>query len=480
MQTATRPHRRSLIWKIFLSVFLCVVLLLGVNLLLNTFALSTYYRHEKVGALEDAFAEIDALYAAENTEQLKAGLRQISSERGISVTIWNGRQVVYQDRPDDLRDLFRFDSYLPEAGDYVVQRNDDRADSRQIRLVGRLHNGLVVSMLTPITAIEEGVSISNRFLLLSGGITLLFGAVAVWVVARSITRPVRRLSELADRAARLDFSQRYTLHGADELDALGSSINRMSDTLSQTIGDLQVANARLREDNQRQQQQNEARRAFIANVSHELKTPLALIQTYAEGLHEGIADDTQRTAYCEVIEDESQKMSGLIRKMTALMQLEDGSEQLTPERFDLCELVRNLLTRYQPECERRHLTVTAPPDAPVWVRADDYLIENVLTNYLANALHHVPDGGEIRLFFAAAPEERVRLSVYNSGSHIPPDEQPRIWESFYKVDKARTRAYGGSGIGLSLVAAIMRAHGMPYGVYDHPDGVEFYLELPQA
>lgn len=475
------PRRRSLILKIFLSVFLCVALLLGGNLLLNTFVLPAYYRHEKARALEAAFTEVDTLYAAGDGNALRDGLLRISTDRSISVTIWSGQQVVYQDRPDGLRDLFSFDGYLPDIGGYVVQSGEDHSGSRQIRLIGRLSNGYAISLRTPIAAIEEGVGISNRFLLLSGGVTLLFGAAAVLFIARSITRPVRRLSELADRAARLDFSERYTLRGADELDALGDSINRMSDTLSRTISDLQVANERLREDNRRQQQQNEARRAFIANVSHELKTPIALIQTYAEGLRENIAaGGEQRDAYCEVIEDESQKMSGLIRKMMALMQLEDGSEQLSPERFDLGELARNLLTRYRPECERRGLHVSLSPNEPVFVTADDYLIENVLTNYLSNALHHVPDGGEIRLTLLPAPEGRVRLGVYNSGSSIPPEELPRIWESFYKVDKARTRAYGGSGIGLSLVAAIMKAHDMPYGVMNRPDGVEFYIELPRA
>lgn len=118
------------------------------------------------------------------------------------------------------------------------------------------------------------------------------------------------------------------------------------------------------------------------------------------------------------------------------------------------------------------------------VRADAFLIENVLTNYLSNALHHVRDGGGISGTIRRAGDDRVRISIYNDGDLIPPDDLARIWESFYKVDKARTRAYGGTGIGLSVVAAIMRAHGMPYGVFNRRDGektgVEFYIELEQA
>lgn len=484
------PMRHSLIWKLFLSVFLCVALLLSLNLLLNRFVLPVYYRHEKEQSLQDAFYTVNTLYEAGDADALSAGLFHISNTQNISVTIWSGQRVVYQDRPDNLRDIFAFGGMeLPDFGNYVIRQGND-VSGDVIRLTGRLTNGYAVSMRVPFSAIEESVAISNRFLLISGVITLLAGAAAVLLVARSFTRPIRRLSELAANVARLDFSERYTLKGSDELNALGGSINEMSDALAATISDLQVANAQLTEDNIRQQRQNEARRAFIVNVSHELKTPLALVQTYAEGLREDIAaDGAEREAYCEVIEDESQKMSGLIKKMMALMQLEDGTEQLSLETFDLCELARNLLCKNAPEFARRGIRVQAPPEQPVMVTADDYLIENVLTNYLSNALHHVPDGGEIAVFFTDSSEGRVRLSVLNTGSSIPPEELPRIWESFYKVDKARTRAYGGSGIGLSLVAAIMKAHGMPYGVVNRTRklsdggsvcGVEFYIELPRA
>jgi len=134
--------------------------------------------------------------------------------------------------------------------------------------------------------------------------------------------------------------------------------------------------------------------------------------------------------------------------------------------------------------EEKHAQLTLPADRPVFVRADAFLIENVLSNYLSNALHHVRDGGVVSGVIRRAGDERVRISVYNDGACIPPADLPHIWESFYKVDKARTRAYGGTGIGLSVVAAIMRAHRMPCGVFNRQDGdrtgVEFYIELEQA
>lgn len=464
-----RGHRR--LWmRLFLLIMLCVLLLLGVNLLLNNFALSSYYRHVKEQTLTRAFEQVDALYTAESGDR-RGALREIGEEHTVSITVWDGSQVEFQDRPDDFRDpLVMKPAEAPAPGEYVL-RSGGKGEIQYIQLIGRLSNGYWVNMQVPLTAIEESVAISNTFLLYSGLLALLIGAVVALVGAHGFTRPIRRLSEQAEAVAHLDFSRRNTVKSADELQALGEDLNTMSDALEQAVGEL-------REENRRQQQQNEARRAFIANVSHELKTPVALVQTYAEGIREEVAGTPEeRQAYCEVIEDEARKMAALIQKMTALMQLEDGSEPLERETFDVCELLRNLLTKYEPECTRRSLRAECTR-GQVLVNADAYLMENVFGNLLSNALHHVPDGGRVRFAVTRVGEERVRVAVFNSGSTIPPEELPRIWDSFYKVDKARTRAYGGSGIGLSVVAAIMKAHGMPYGVQLHADGVEFFVELP--
>ena len=220
------------------------------------------------------------------------------------------------------------------------------------------------------------------------------------------------------------------------------------------------------------------RREFTANVSHELKTPLALIGTYAEGLREDIdGGGENRQYYCEVIEDEAHRVTQMLRRMTMLMQLEGGGSQLEICRFNAAELLGNLLERERVRFREKGAAVEWEYPGEVDVYADPFLIENVLTNYLSNALNHVTPGGVVRATVARPSAQRVRITVFNTGEPIPTEELPRIWESFYKVDKARTRAYGGSGIGLSVVAAIMKAHGMPYGVENTPDGVAFYIEL---
>ena len=470
--------RHSIAWKLCAGMFLCLFLLLFSIWLLNNFVLVTYYQNVKKKALENEFDKLNISYN-QNNNSLESELDRLNTESNIRVTIWNQSGEVYNSQIG-VKGNFRF---LPnvniEKGTYEIGMNDDqKSGSNLIMLTGRFDNGYYVIMSTAVAAIEESVGITNRFLIISGIAALVISSVVILLYSRNFTRPIRELSRVAGSVARLDFSDRYTGNNKDELGELGNSINTMASALQETVSNLKTANLQLMNDYEQKSRQSEARRAFIANVSHELKTPISLIQTYAEGLKEDIAGGAEnRDYYCEVIEDEANKMSTLIKKMTMLMQLEAGNEELVIERFDLTELITNLLIKNNPRFEQKKVTVTNGLTDPVYVWADEFLIENVLTNYISNALNHVNEQGNITVTFKKADNERVRISVYNSGNQIPKDDLPRIWESFYKVDKARTRAYGGTGIGLSVVAAIMKAHHMPYGVINHKDGVEFYIEL---
>lgn len=473
--------RHSIAWKLFASTLSCLLLLLILIWLLNNFVLLSYYRNAKEQVLRDAFHQLNGLYDKQS-DTIEDEIYRLSTNNNVRMIIWNKNGWVYPAYGNSFSPFESFvmvpNLFVPE-GTYKIQASrDERSGSSTILLAGRFNNSYGVMMSTPVAAIDESVDITNRFLLISGAASLLIGAVFVLFITRSFTRPIRELSRVAGSVSRLDFSDRYKGHGRDEFADLGNSINTMASALETTVSDLKTANLQLINDNELKTRQSEARRAFIANVSHELKTPISLIQNYAEGLRENIAENAEnRDFYCGVIEDEANKMSILIKKMTMLMQLEAGNEELVIERFDVTELIYGLLQKYRPRFDKNQIRVSAPPDRPVYVWADEFLIENVLSNYLSNALNHVEPHGLISASINEEKNGRIRISVFNSGSRIPEEDINRIWESFYKGDKARTRAYGGTGIGLSVVAAIMKAHRMPYGVVNHENGVEFYIEL---
>ncbi len=469
---------RSIAGKVAGVLVLCVAVLLATNWLLNSFVFLAHYEGEQKELLVASYTELDD---APRSQRTLAGLLDgYAAQHGMQALLWSSRQVLYTSLRQPAAGPFLPAPVEAENGTYTLSnRTPPLAEGGNwVMLTGRTHDGLNVMLWLPLSDVKEGTAITNRFLLWSGLITLLLGGVAVVLLARSFTRPVRQLSAMAARMAQLDFSDRYTGDGRDELAELGRSLNTVSATLEENLSELKTANLRLRGDMERQSRQHEARTRFIRNVSHELKTPLALIQSYAEGLHENAADDpAARAYYCEVIEDEAQKLTQMLAKLTMLMQLESGKADLAIERFDLRDLLARLLARYEPLFIQRGIPTPALPDTPCAAWGDAALIENVATNYLTNALNHVADGGTIRVWWEDTPRGTVAVRVFNTGAPIPEEDLPHLWESFYKVDKAHTRAYGGTGIGLSVVAAIMTAHGMPYTVENTEDGVCFSFEL---
>jgi two-component system sensor histidine kinase VanS len=219
------------------------------------------------------------------------------------------------------------------------------------------------------------------------------------------------------------------------------------------------------------------RKEFISNVSHELKTPIALIQGYAEGLQESISDNPEdMDYYCDVIIDEAGKMNKMVKNLLTLNQLEFGNGSVNMERFDITSVIAGVIHSMQIKANEKQVNIEFNQMEPTYVWADEFQIEEVITNYLSNALNHVDEN---RIIQVKIQEKNgiVRVSVFNTGKNIPENELDNIWIKFYKVDKARTRAYGGNGIGLSIVKAIMDRHEKKCGAINRPDGVEFWFEL---
>ena len=275
----------------------------------------------------------------------------------------------------------------------------------------------------------------------------------------------------------MDFDARYQSRAGNEIDVLGDNFNKMSRKLESTISELKSANNKLQKDIEDKIKIDEMRKEFLDNVSHELKTPIALIQGYAEGLNENISDDPEsREFYCEVIMDEASKMNKLVKNLLTLNQLESGKDAPVMERFDIVSLIRGVLGSMHIMIEQKEATVIFEETEPVYVWADEFKIEEVVTNYTSNALNHLD--GERKVEIKVLQEEDcVKVTVFNTGTPIPEEDIPNLWNKFYKVDKARTREYGGSGIGLSIVKAIIESMNQKYGVCNYDNGVEFWFTL---
>lgn len=356
---------------------------------------------------------------------------------------------------------------------------DERVNSYYLELFGTLDGkNTGVYIRSNYQSMMESISISNRFLAYVGiGVTLL-GIILMYFISRSFTRPVLELEEIAKKMSALEFDKKYTGKRMDEIGHLGNSINILSEKLEETISELKSANNELLKDIENKQQIDDMRTEFLSNVSHELKTPIALIQGYAEGLAENISDDPEsRDFYCEVIMDEAGKMNKMVKKLLSLNHIEFGKNPVTFEHFDIVTVVASVLSSAEILFQQKGITLHFEEKMPIYVWADEYMIEEVITNYISNALNHVNDSGVIEVKLMERENNTVRIAVYNTGEPIPEEAIGQIWDKFYKVDKARTREYGGSGIGLSIVKAIMESHNQGYGVMNRENGVEFWFEL---
>ena len=397
---------------------------------------------------------------------------------------------------DDKKDhKKRFDDIIDMSGTSLVENRtiissndkytlqkvyDERLGDYYLEIWGTLDNGYSIILRTPIQGIKDNVNISTTLIKYVGGAILIVGIISAFVVSTYITRPIKQLSDIAERMSEMDFDVRYEGSDKGEIGLLGKSMNNMSEKLEHNIAELKKANLELKKDIDKKEKLEIMRTDFLSNVSHELKTPIALIQGYAEGLKEGITDDPESMVfYCDFIMDEANKMNTMVKRLLTLNQIEFGNDEPDMERFNINELIASVVDANAIRAGQKNMSIVFNNrNEQNFVWADEYKTEEVLTNYISNALNHC-DGKQAIEVRTSKSEDGATLTVtvYNSGRNIAEEDLERIWEKFYKTDKARTREYGGNGIGLSIVKAIMESMGQEYGVRNVSDGVEFWFTL---
>ena len=367
---------------------------------------------------------------------------------------------------------------LDSTDNYQLMRSQDPWNqSEYIEMWGQLDDNVNFLIRSPVESIRESVALSNRFLIYVGMGTLIICMGLVWYFSRRITKPIQELAELSDRMANLDFEAKYTSGGNNEIGELGDNFNRMSQKLEKAISELKQANNSLQQDIEQKEKMEQMRTEFMGNVSHELKTPIALIQGYAEGLKEGVNDDPEsRDFYCDVIMDEAGKMNRMVKNLMTLNQLEFGNDKVEFELFNLTELIGGVLQSMDILSQQKDVKLIFREENPVYVWGDEFKIEQVVRNYVSNAYNHVNEEKIIEVKILRE-DGLAKVTVFNTGKPIPEEDVPRIWDKFFKVDKAHTREYGGNGIGLSIVKAIMESMHQQYGVKNYDNGVEFWFTL---
>ena len=477
----------------FMSIFTATMMgMILLCVLANELLLEPFYMKQKERVLGEAFKLIDE-YSRDkglDSEEFAASMDQVAARYSLDILVLDSDTNTLRSTVNDSKILtdrllgYLFsnkpvDEVLYTGDRYTLQKNtDSRMHTDYIELWGILTGNELILMRSPIEGIRSSVRIANRLLIYVGIIVLIIGVLINLYMSRRVTDPILELVDISQKMSELDFDVKYTSGGDNEIALLGSHMNRLSSTLEGTISELKTANNNLQTELNKKVELDEMRSEFISNVSHELKTPIALIQGYAEGLKDCVNSDAEsRDYYCDVIIDEAGRMNKLVRNLLELNQLEFGKDNIQMERFDIVEMISNCVEKDDILIRQKGITVDLlHTDPAMYVWADEFKVEQVMNNYLSNAIHYCRNENRIEIKIIRT-DDTVRVSVFNSGDPIPEESIPHLWTKFYKVDKARTREYGGNGIGLSIVKAVMESFNKGYGVINHENGVEFWFEL---
>ena len=486
---------KSVRFKLFFIMCVVILIIVLFLILINSIVLENFYIYSKTATIKQVYQKVNNYYASENPNiNLETELKKIAYKNNFDILIKTDTNLIIFTSDKE----FLSSTYILKDINEITRENintqNDKKNNLNIKittdetnninymfLTGILDNGYVLYIRMPISPIKESVKISNTLLLMIGGVTLAVAGVVASFISKKFTNPILQLNDIANKMAKLDFSQKYRVTDTeDEINELGRSINTMSDKLETTIKQLQKSNIELEKDIEEKSKIDDMRKQFISDVSHELKTPIALIQGYAEGLIENVStDEESRRFYAEVILDETNKMDRLVKQLLELMKLEYGKKEFNNEKFDINELINEVIRKCEVMLQKNNIQVEFESKKPIYVWADEFYIEQVVTNYFTNAIKHTEEIGNNKKIKITVKQlnDKMRITVFNTGKTIPEEDLTRIWGRFYKVDSSRNRQDGGTGIGLALVKAIMNNYQNEYGVNNRKDGVEFYFDV---
>ena len=490
----TKNNFKSVRFKLFFTMCIIIAVIVLCLIGINNVVLESFYLYSKTNTVRDVYDKINDYYNSNSTSSIEEELKRIAFNNSFDIFIETDQNIIIFSTD---RDFISTINMVVDNQNFENNRNliysDDKVEIRRIDdtenninyilLAGTLDNGYSLYIRIPAVPIEQSVRISNQALILIGFIIVIISAFIASYVSKKFTAPILQLNDITNKMAKFDFSQKYRIVDTDdEINELGKNINTMSDKLERTIKQLRENNSELEKDIEEKSKIDEMRKQFISDVSHELKTPIALIQGYAEGLIENVnTDDESRKFYAEVILDESNKMDTLVKQLLELMKLEYGKREFNNEEFDIVELINEVIRKCKVMIEEKNITIKFEENSPVIVNADDFYIEQVLTNYFTNAIKHAKEVNGIKQIKIKIEKNKetnkIRISVFNTGDNIAEEHLNKIWGRFYKEDTSRNRNDGGTGIGLALVKAIMNNYQNDYGVINKENGVEFYFEL---
>lgn len=335
----------------------------------------------------------------------------------------------------------------------------------------------VMASLQPV---GEAVEILKQYFIYIAPLILILAVILSLIYSRIVSRPLVMLSRSAARLAKLNFTGQHEIRSKDEFGELSRNLISLSQNLDTALKELKQANVTLQEDIEEKKKSEELRKELIANISHELKTPLGIVKGFAEGLQDGIAGD-KKDRYLALIVHETDRMNDLIMDMLELSKFEAKAVRLQPGTLALVSLIRKAADSFSRQMESKQLVleVNSHGEGEWFVHADPRRIEQVVLNLLSNAIRHAMENSIIGIEISRTAPGQITTVIENSGSPIAEEDLTRLWDHFYRAERSRDRKSGGTGLGLAIVKHIMELHAGGFGVNNTERGVAFYFNLTE-
>lgn len=457
-------------WKIFFLMFSVVLMIILGLIATNTIYLEKFYiKNKKEKLVELGQILIDPKYVIDS--------QNLEMHSNVAILI---------KRTDELYKLEK-EAVLPkeEIDEIIVQLKNNEYVFKEITLLDYRGKVLILFMpymrdryieiITPLSFIQEGLEISTRYHLLIIVLALIIGSSMSFVFSKKMTDPILELKEITQRISLLDFNIKFEKERKDEIGELGYAINKMGGTLEKNIDEINKVNKKLMEDIENEKRLDKFRKEFIASVSHELKTPIAIIQGYAQGLMENIAEtEEDRKFYCEIIVEESLKMDSLVKELLLITQMDSGYFKIEKEKVDLYQMIKDIRDKYS--SKNREIKYIGEKD--IFAYCDEKYIDRVLENLVVNALKYSTGDREVTITVDDI-ENKYKIIISNESENLSEDDLENIWTPFYRVNKARDR--DGHGLGLAIVRGILENHKSNFGVYiTEKNIINFWFELEKS
>ncbi|MCT4661005.1 MAG: HAMP domain-containing histidine kinase [Tissierellales bacterium] len=370
--------------------------------------------------------------------------------------------------------------YIRKLSEGIEVYEDAKTESSVLvysKKIGK--SGLSICVVASLQEIGEAGNVMKRYYPYMILIAAVIITIMAYIYSKIIAKPLIELNKVAMKMARLDFEVYSNINSNDELGTLSKSLNTLSKSLKESLDELKFANDELKSDIEKEKKQEQIRREFVANVSHELKTPIGVIKSFTEGIKDGVAG-TKKDYYLDVIIEEADEMNALVLEMIELSRLESDNLKLKLDRVNISQLMNKNYEKLKSIISDKKIDFAFEIDCEdIDIIGDAKKINHVVENLFSNAVYHTDEDGKI-IIRVKCDDEKVKIEFENTCSEIRDEELERIWDRFYKIDQSRTKVENSTGLGLPIVKSILERHKCEFGVESSELGIMFYFWIDRG